>query len=106
MGKWELIILIQMNIIVEWDSNVYTEYDCIVMKGYNPPEYTYAGGMVYKVRFWNPMSKAKYWYKPMPEGEDDTRLRIKQVLLADIKLGDISENNKLPKECNKKKENN
>ena len=40
----------------------------------------------------------------MPEGEDDTTLRTKQVLMADIKLKKISENNKLPKGFNKKKE--
>ena len=39
----------------------------------------------------------------MPEGEDDTTLRTKQVLMADIKLKKISENNKLPKGFNKKK---
>ena len=42
----------------------------------------------------------------MPEGEDDTPLRMKQVMLIDIKLKLISENNKLPKGCNKKKEYN
>ena len=37
--------------IVEWDSNVYTAQNDIVMKGCNPLEYTYAGEMVCKVRF-------------------------------------------------------
>ena len=37
--------------MVEWDSNVYTTHDDIVMKECNPPEYAYAGEMVYKVRF-------------------------------------------------------
>ena len=36
--------------IVEWDFNVYTAQNDIVMKGCNPPEYTYAGEMVCKVR--------------------------------------------------------
>ena len=40
----------------------------------------------------------------MLEGEDDTKLRMKQVQIADIKLEEISENNMLPKGCNKKKE--
>ena len=31
---------------------------------------------------------------------------MKQVLMADIKLEEILENNKLPKGCNKKKEKN
>ena len=35
--------------------------------------------------------------------EGDTVLRIKQVLMADIKLVEISDNNKLPKGCNKKR---
>ena len=70
--------------IVEWDSNVYTAHDDIVIKGYSPPEYVYAGEMVCKTRFWNPVSKAKYWYIPMPEGEGDTILRMKQVLMVDI----------------------
>ena len=90
--------------IVEWESNVYTVQDDIVMKGHNPPEYAYAGEMMCKARFWNLVSKAKYWYTPMPKGEGDTPLTMKQVLMADIKLEEILENNKLPKECNKKKE--
>ena len=69
--------------IVEWDSNVYTAYDDIVMKGYSLPGYVYAGKMVCKAMFQNPVSKAKYWYTPMPEGEGDTILRIKQVLMVD-----------------------
>ena len=40
----------------------------------------------------------------MLEGEDDTKLRMKQVLIADIKLEEISENSMLSKGCNKKKE--
>ena len=36
----------------------------------------------------------------MLEGECDTTLRMKQVLIADIKLEEISENNKLPKKKN------
>ena len=89
--------------IVEWDSNVYTAQDDIVIKGHTPPKYAYVGEMVCKVRFQNPVSKEKYWYTPMPEGEGDTTLRIRQVLMANIKLENISENNKLPKRCNKKK---
>ena len=49
-------------IIVEWNYNVYTAQDDIVMKGYNPPEYSCEDEMMYKARFWNPVSKAKYWY--------------------------------------------
>ena len=51
------------------------------------------------------MSKAKYRYIPIPEGEGDTTLRIKQVLMADIKLVEITDNNKLRKGYNKKKAN-
>ena len=47
------------------------------------------------------MSKEKYWYTPMPEGEGDTTLRMKQVLMADINLVEILDNNKLSKGCNK-----
>ena len=47
------------------------------------------------------LAKQKYWYTPMPEGEDDTTLKMNQVLMADIKLEEILENNKLPKGCNK-----
>ena len=75
------------------------------MKGYNPPEYAYAGEMVRKERFWNPVSKENYWYIPTPEGESDRTLRMKQVLMADNKLDDFSENNRLPKGCNKIKGN-
>ena len=49
------------------------------------------------------MSKAKYWYTPIPEGEGDTTLRMKQILLAYTKLEEISDNNQLPKGFNKKK---
>ena len=49
------------------------------------------------------MSKAKYWYTPIPKWEGDKILRMKQVWMVDIKLEEISGNNKLPKECNKKK---
>ena len=41
----------------------------------------------------------------MPEGDGDTILRIKQFLMVNIKLVEISNNNKLPKECNKKRVN-
>ena len=53
--------------------------------------------------FWNPVSKAKYWYTPILEWEGDKILRMKQVLMVDVKLEEISGNNKLPKGCNKKK---
>ena len=49
------------------------------------------------------MSKAKYRYTPILKGEGDTTLRMKQVLMVDIKLENISENNKLAKGCNNKK---
>ena len=49
------------------------------------------------------MSKENYWYTLILEGEGDTTLRMKQILMVDIKLEEISENNKLPKGCNKKK---
>ena len=39
----------------------------------------------------------------MPKGEGDTTLRMKQVLMVDIKLENISENNKLAKGYNNKK---
>ena len=38
------------------------------------------------------MSKAKYWYTPLSEGEGNTALKMKQVLMADIKLEETSEN--------------
>ena len=72
------------------------------MKGYNPPEYAHAGEMVCEARFWNQENKAKYWYAPILEGKGDTTLRMEQVLKMDIKLVEISNNNKLPKEYNKK----
>ena len=81
---------------------MYYTQDYIVMKRYNPPEYAHAGEMVYEARFRNPVSKAKYWYTPIPEGEGDTTLRMKQVLMVDVKLVENLDNNKLPKGCNKK----
>ena len=39
----------------------------------------------------------------MLEGEGDTTLRMKQILMADIKLIEILENNRLPKGYDKKK---
>ena len=59
--------------------------------------------MLYKARLWNPVSKSKYSYTPIPEGEGDTALKMKQVLMADINLEKISEYNKLSKGYNKKK---
>ena len=35
------------------------------------------------------MSKEKYWYTLMPEGEGDIALRVKQVLKDDIKLKEV-----------------
>ena len=89
--------------IVEWSSNVYIARDDIVMKGCNPPEYSYAGEIVCEAKFQNLVSKTKYWHIPIPEGESDTKSRMKKSLMADIKLVDISDDNKLPKGCNKKK---
>ena len=79
--------------IVEWDFNVYTAQDDIFMKGHNSSAYAYAyaGEMVYKAMFWNPVSKAKYEYIPMLEGEGDTTLKMKQVWIADINLKEISD---------------
>ena len=37
--------------IVEWSSNVYIARDDIVMKGCNPPEYSYAGEIVCEAKF-------------------------------------------------------
>ena len=88
--------------IIKQSSNVYTAQDDIVMIGYNPPEYVYAGEMAYETRFLDLVSKENYWFTPIPEGEGDTTLRMKQFLMADIKLVEISYNNKPPKGCNKK----
>ena len=49
------------------------------------------------------MRKANNWYTPMLEGEGDTTLRMKQILMTDIKLVEILENNRLPKGYDKKK---
>ena len=37
------------------------------MKGHNP--------MLYKARLWNPVSKSKYSYTPIPEGEGETTVK-------------------------------
>ena len=55
--------------ILNWSSIFYTCQEDIVMKGYNPLEYAYAGEMVCQERFWNPVGKANYWYTPMSKGE-------------------------------------
>ena len=83
--------------VFEWSSYVYTTQDDIVMKGYNSSEYAYTSEMVCKTRFWDPVIKAKYWYTPITEGEGDTILKMKQVLMTDIKLEKISEYIKLSK---------
>ena len=41
----------------------------------------------------------------MLEEEGRTTLRMKKILMVDIKLKENLENNKLPKGCNKKKAN-
>ena len=43
--------------IVEWYFNVYTAQNDIVMKGYNPPKYTYVGEMEWKTGLWNLVMK-------------------------------------------------
>ena len=91
---------------VELESNVYTAQDDTVMKRFNPLEYAYAGKMVGKTKLWNLVSKAKYWYTPVPEGEGDTTLGMKQVLMVYIKLEDISEKHKFSKGYSKKERKN
>ena len=73
------------------------------MKGCNPLAYAYTGEMVCQEMFWNPVVKAKYWYTPMPKGEGETILRMKQVLMAEIELIMTTKDNKVPKGCNKSK---
>ena len=50
------------------------------------------------------MGKAKYWYTPIPKGEGETTLRMKQVLMVGIELIIITKDNKPPKGYNKRKD--
>ena len=63
------------------------------MKRYNSLEYAYAGEMVCQARFWNTVGKEKYWHTSMLKGEEETSLRTKQVLMADIELIMITKDN-------------
>ena len=48
------------------------------------------GKMVCEANVWTPVSKAKYWYTYMLVGEGDTVLQMKQVLMANTAVIDIS----------------
>ena len=89
--------------IDEWISHVYIYQEDIVMKGCNPPKYVYTREMVCQARFWNPVGKVKYWYTVMPKREEETTLRMNQILIADITLIRTTKDNKLSKGHNKRK---
>ena len=60
------------------------------MKYYNPPKYMCVGKMVCEANVWNPVSKAKYWYTYILVGEGDTVLQMKQFLMTNTAVIDIS----------------
>lgn len=59
--------------------------------------------MVCEETFWNPVSKGNHQYTPILVGECNIILRVKQVLVVDIEMKDITRDNKIPKRYIKKK---
>jgi hypothetical protein len=60
-------------------------------------------GKLYDAEYFNKVGGASLWYTPMQGEARKTKVRVQQVLAADLKLAPISDDNRLPANMGKKK---
>jgi hypothetical protein len=74
------------------DATLLTEFD--------PPIQLQEGELVARAKYFNKVPWANRWYTP---SEVETTVRLQQVLAPDLTLQPISEENKLPNTCDRRK---
>ena len=82
--------------VVKWKSEPYTLQEDEELKEYTPAIVLKAGALVCDAEYYNKVPGASLWYTPMQGEQRKTKVRVKQVVAADLKVAPISEENKLP----------
>jgi hypothetical protein len=93
--------------IVQWTSDPYTLQEDLQMTDYDPPVIIPAGELVCDAKYFEKVPRTKRWYIPtkIVGGQQDlaTTVRLKQVVATDMMLLPISNANKLPNNCDKRR---
>ena len=71
--------------VLLWTSELYTLQEDKEMEDYTPPITAYTGEIVCGTIFLNPVPFVKYWFILMKAKASDVSVRLKQVLLPNIK---------------------
>jgi hypothetical protein len=85
--------------IVEWTSEAYTLQEDTALTEFDPPLQLQAGELVVDATYLNPVPRAPLWYT---RSQLNTTVRVKQVLAVNLNMLDISDDNKVPRGCNKR----
>jgi hypothetical protein len=85
--------------LVEWKSEPYTLQEDTELTEFDPPLELQAGELVADATYLNSVPRAPLWYT---KSVLNTTVRVKQVLAAKLNLLEISDENKVPRGCNKK----
>jgi hypothetical protein len=86
--------------IVQWTSDPYTLQEDLQLTDYDPPVIIPAGELVCDAKYLEKVPRTKRWYIPTNLA---TTVRLKQVVATDMALLPISEANKLPNNCDKRR---
>ena len=88
--------------VVKWKSEPYTLQEDEELKEYTPAIVLKAGALVCDAEYFNKVPGASLWYTPMQGEQRKTKVRMQQVVAADLKVAPISDENKLPAGMNRK----
>jgi hypothetical protein len=87
--------------VVEWTSEPYTLQEAVTLEAYDPPLHLEKGELVSDGQYLNKVLGAKQWYTP-PSKPLPTTVRLQQVLNPVLYMVGISQQNKLPSNCDKR----
>jgi hypothetical protein len=86
--------------VVTWTSPPYTLQEDLRLEEYMPAIIIEKGELVCNALYWSKVRGARRWY--VEELESTTVVRVKQVVAPKVVLYEISVDNKLPNNCNKR----
>ena len=89
--------------VIKFTSAAYTLQQDVELPEYTPALVLKAGELVCDAEYFNKVGGASLWYTPMQGEGSRTKVRVQQVLAADLNLAPISVDNKLPSNMSKKK---
>jgi hypothetical protein len=86
--------------VVEWIGLPMILVDATLLTEFDPPIMLQEGELVARAKYFNKVPRANRWYTT---SEVETTVRLQQVLAPDLTLQPISEENRLPNSCDRRK---